>query len=421
MDTSHYLSKYPLAFVAISLGNEPEIVSVLLGSQIKLPTHNSFVITFNEDNAEKFRNKIGFSKEINIITYEDIDLESLYEVKSSTIIFDSLSNIDLVNVRTKHAFNAIQHLLDNNNWVIIVGDGKTTPREIKNLSEVFPKTHFWNDKFVDFGSCINFILNKSKMTEIQQNRYIFSENYYYKTLGLIPDKLAWTSDNYPNTKRFCNIVYPPSIQSMIETTKEDNMLLPKPYQLFESFGMTALLQNSPKFQQLFNKINFMRRQRHVIFTNFENYFGTEIIEAMFQFASLPIVRIDSTKSDEENKELMKKFNNDEGVNILVINIAFPEPPKKVNNFHIVDSNLQEAYSKIYQIYKYSNYEVSVLNPPKLNVEMYCTSKVDGKSIDDITFDEFFPYLLSQKDFWTFVKDSSLNLVVNERGRLDAVV
>jgi hypothetical protein len=199
------------------------------------------------------------------------------------------------------------------------------------------------------------------------------------------------------------------------------MLLPKSYQLFESFGMTALLQNSPKFQQLFNKINFMRRQRHVIFTNFENYFGTEIIEAMFQFASLPIVRIDSTKSDEENKELMKKFNNDEGVNILVINIAFPEPPKKVNNFHIVDSNLQEAYSKIYQIYKYSNYEVSVLNPPKLNVEMYCTSKVDGKSIDDITFDEFFPYLLSQKDFWTFVKDSSLNLVVNERGRLDAVV
>jgi hypothetical protein len=421
MDTSHYLSKYPLAFVAISIGNEPEIVSTLIASQIKLPTHNSFVITFNEDNAERFRDKIGFSKEINVITYEDIDLEKLYEVKNSTIVFDSLSNIDLVNIRSKHAFNAIKHLLENGNWVIIIGDGKTTPREIKNLSDEFPQTHFWNDKFVDFGNCINFILNKSKMTEIQENRYIFSENYYYKKMGLIPDKLAWTNDNYPNAKRFCNIVYPPSIQSMIETTKEENMMLPNPYKLFESFGMTTILQNSPKFQQLFNKINFSRRQRHVIFTNFENYFGTEILEALFQFASIPVIRIDSSKSNEENSELMKKFNNDETNKILVISIAFPEPPKKVHVLHIMDSNLQEAYSKIYQIYKYSNYEVSSENPPKLNVEMYCSSKREAKSIDDITFDEFFPYVLSQRDFWKFVKESSLNLVVNERGRLDAII
>lgn len=421
MDVSHYLSKYPLAFVAISLGNDSEIISVLLASQIKLPTHNSFVITFNEDNAEKFRDKIGFSKEINVITYEDIDLESLKDIKNSTIVFDSLSNIDLVNIGTKHAFNAIKHLMENHNWVVIAGDGKTSPREIKNLSDEFPETHFWNDKFVDFGNCLNFILNKSKMTELQQNRYIFSENYYYKTLGLIPDKTSWMSDNYPNIKRFCNIVYPPSVQSMIENAKEDDMLLPKPYQLFESFGMTTILQNSPKFKQLFNKINFTRRQRHVIFTNFENYFGTEIIEAMFQFSSIPVVRIDSTRTDEENKEIMKKFNNDESIKILVISIAFPEPPKKVNTFHIMDSNFQEAYSKIYQIYKYSNYEVYISNPPKLNIEMYCSSKIEEKSIDDITFDEFFPYVLSQRDFWKFVKESSLNLVVNERNRLDAIV
>lgn len=421
MDVSHYLSKYPLAFVAVSIGNEPEIISILLASQVKLPTHNSYVITFNEDSAGKFRDKIGFSKEINIITYEDIDLDVLKDVNHSTIVFDSLSNIELVNIGTKHSYNAIQHLIDNDNWVIIAGDGRTTPREIKNLSDVFPKTHFWNDKFADFGNCINFIINKSKMTEIQQNRYIFSENYYYKTLGLIPDKLAWKTDNYPNIKRFCNIVYPPSVQGMIETTKEDNILLPKPYQLFESFGMIAILQNSPKFQQLFNKINFSRKQRHVIFTNFENYFGTEIIEAIFQFVSIPIVRIDSTKSIEENKEIMKKFNEDDSIKILVISTAFPEPPKKINSFHIIDTNLQEAYSKIYQIYKYSNYEVSVSNPPKLNVEMYCTSKIDEKSIDDITFDEFFPYVLSQRDFWKFVKDSSLNLVVNERNRFDAIV
>ena len=60
-------------------------------------------------------------------------------------------------------------------------------------------------------------------------------------------------------------------------------------------------------------------------------------------------------------------------------------------------------------------------PPKLTVEMYCTSKRDGKSIDDITFDEFFPYVLNQRDFWKFVKESSLYLVVNARNRLDVIV
>jgi hypothetical protein len=421
MDVSHYLTKYPLAFVAISIGNEPEIASVLLASQIKLPTHNSYVITFNEDSAEKFRDKIGFSKEINVITYEDIDLEILKNIKYSTIVFDSLSNIDLVNIENKHAFDAIKHLEKNENWVIIVGDGKTTPREIKNLSETFPKTHFWNDKFIDFGNCLNFVLNKSKMTEIQEIRYSFSENYYYKTLGLIPDNHSWMTENYPNIKRFCNIVYPASVQSMIENTEKENEMLPNPDVLFESFGINSILQNSPKFQQLFNKINFSRKQRHVIFTNYENYFGTSILEALFKSTDIPTVKIDSEQTDEQNKENMKKFNEDDSIKILIVSIAFPEPPKNVDVFHIIDSNLQEAYSKIYQIYKYSNYTKSRIMPPKLTIEMYCTSKRDGKSIDDITFDEFFPYVLNQRDFWKFVKESSLFLVVNARNRLDAIV
>jgi hypothetical protein len=60
-------------------------------------------------------------------------------------------------------------------------------------------------------------------------------------------------------------------------------------------------------------------------------------------------------------------------------------------------------------------------PPKLTVEMYCSSKGESKSIDDITFDEFFPYLLNQRDFWKYVKESSLHLVVNSRNRLDAIL
>lgn len=421
MDVSHYLTKYPIGFVAVSIGNNQEIVAVLLASHIKLPTHNAFVITFNEDNAKEFRDKIGFSKEIDIITYEDIDIESIKIVKNSLIIFDNLTNIDLINIGNLHAFNAIKHLKENNNWIIILGDGRTTPQEIKNLSEEFPGTHFFNDKFIDFGNCINFVLNKSKMTEIQEIRYLFSEKYYYNTLGLIPDKRSWMVENYPNIKRFCNIVYPASIQSAIENFNEENETLPNPYNLFESFGVSSILQHSPKFQQLFNKINFTRRQRHIVFTNYENYFGTGILEALFKSVDIPVLKIDSEQSDEENKNNMQKFNEDETVKILIISIAFPYPPKNVDVLHIMDSNLQEAYSKIYQIYKYSNYTSSKIMPPKLTVEMYCSSKRESKSIDDITFDEFFPYVLNQRDFWKYVKESSLHLTINPRNRLDAIL
>ena len=422
MDVSHSLTKYPLAFTAVSIGNEPEIISVMLATYIKLPTHSSYVITFNETNATGFRDKSGFTKEIKVITYEDIDMESLKDVKHSTIVFDNLSNIELINIGKNHSLSAIEYLLENDNWVIILGNSMTSPREIKNLSDMFPKTHFWNDKFADVSNCINYVLNKSKMTDLQEIRYNVSENYYFKTLGLIPDKRAWQLQDYPNAKRFCNIVYPPSIQSMIETSSEgENLLLPKPNELVATFGMATILQNSPKFQQLFNKINFGRRLRHVIFTNFENYFGTGILEAIFNFIDIPVLRIDSEKSNDENLKIMEQFNKNKEIKILLISKAFPEIPKNVDVLHILDYNLPEAYSKIYQIYKYRNYTNSENMPPKLNVEMYCTSKKDGKSVDDITFDEFFPFILSQRDFWKFTKNSSLNLVVNSNNRIDAVV
>ena len=420
MDVSHSLTKYPLAFTAVSIGNQPEFIAVMLASYVKLPTHSSYVITFNESSATEFRDKNGHSKDSKILTYGDLDMELLKDVRHSTIVFDNLSNIDLINIGDKHSLAALKHLMDNGNWVIILGNYMTSPIEIKNLSDTYPEAHFWNDKFADLDNCINYMLNKSKMTEFQEIRYNVSENYYFKSLGLVPDKKSWQKNEYPNAKRFCNIVYPASIQSMLESS-EENILLPKPNELIDTFGMATILQNSPKFQQLFNLINFGRRTRHIIFTNFENYFGTGILEALFQSINIPVARIDSSKTNDENMETMKKFNEDMNIKVLIISVAFPEPPKNVENLHILDSNLPEAYSKLYQIYKYKNYTDVKNMPPKLTVQMYCSSKREGKSVDDITFDEFFPFLLSQRDFWKFTKESSLNLVLNSHNRLNAII
>jgi hypothetical protein len=47
--------------------------------------------------------------------------------------------------------------------------------------------------------------------------------------------------------------------------------------------------------------------------------------------------------------------------------------------------------------------------------------MDGKSFDDETFDEFYPYVTIQQKFWDSVKESSLNIVPNSDHRLSVVI
>ena len=422
MDVSHSLTKYPIAFTAVSFGNDIQKISVMLAGYIKMPIHKGWIVTLQPDNTQKYIEEFGYKNDIDVITYDNLDLSLLKNIKNTTILFDSLSNLELAETDDNKGLDIIEMLIKNHNWIIFVGDARTKAYEIKLLSEKFPRTHFWNDKFADFGNCINFSLNKSKMSEQQELRYSISEAYYMETMKLSPNKDSWKSEEYPNLKRFCNIVYPGSIQNLIESPNIENPdLVPTPEKVIQGLGIPTVVQNAPKLQQLIHKVNFSRRKKNIIFTNFPNFFGTGIITAILNKLEIPTLKIDSEQTLEENMEIMKKFNTEEEYKVLVTNVAFPEPPLNIGTYHILDSNLPEAYEKIFQIYKYDNYTESDCIPPKLNIEMYCTSKSNDKSIDDYTFDEFFPYVLTQRDFWKFVKESSLYLTVNSKNRLDAVV
>jgi len=87
----------------------------------------------------------------------------------------------------------------------------------------------------------------------------------------------------------------------------------------------------------------------------------------------------------------------------------------------MDSELLKSFEILFQIYKYKNLKVESTKIPKLSVELYACSKLDGKSVDDIMFDEFYHFLTNQQKFWDMVVNSSMHIVTNDKFRLSVIL
>ncbi len=421
MELTEYLVKFPVAYINVSTGNELEATSALLASKIVLPIQKAYIISFDIHKTNSLIKEYNMERNISVVSYQESDLLKLKDVQNSLILFDNLSY--LINLAVMDKFTGLDvsiHFARNRNWVVILGNQTILATEIKQLSEAFPKAYFWTDKFIDFGNCINYTLNKSKMKEEQETRYMFSEKYYYDYLKNPPNKTCWKSDNYTNIKRFCNIVYPPNIQNLLENPILDYEFVPTTENTVKTFGVSKILDHSPKFRQLVEKIILKAKCRHVVYTSFGSFFGAGIIEEILKALDISVLRVDYEQSIQKNIENSKLFNEDESYKVLVINTCFFEDPINVNYYHIMDSNLKEAFSKIFEIYKYKNYTTTETFPPTLDVHMYCTSRNKDCSIDDLMYDEFFPFVLRQRDFAEYSKNQSANIIVNAQGRLDVV-
>jgi hypothetical protein len=364
-----------------------------------------------------------FDKDVKVLSYNDLEMGELTGIKNSVIGFDSLSYLtELAELENRRGFEIIQYLKDNGNWILIFATQKTLPIEIKKFQDQYPKTFLFNDKFANFGHNVVYYLNKTKMSIQQELRYDISEKYWIEKKKSKITKESWKNDSYPNLKKFCNIVYPGSVQTLFEsTTIEAIDSVPSPDELITTFGIASILENSPKFQQLIDNIVVTRRQRHLIHTAYSNYFGTSMIAALLNSLEIPTIVLDYENSDEENENNLKLFNSKDSYTVLLTNIIPPDDPININMYHILDSELLKSFEILFKIYKYKNYNLEERGIPKLIVNLYCTSKNEGKSIDDITFDEFYPFLNQQQKFWEMVVDSGLSLVVNDKHRLSVII
>jgi hypothetical protein len=422
MDISEYLVKYPVAFVAVSFGNDPDLIATIVTAQAKLPIQKAYVVSFEGERCKRALKDMK-QEDVKVICYNDIEMGDLHGVKNSVIGFDNLSYLlEFAELDMKRGFDIVEYLKKNGNWIIIFGTQKTLPVEIKKFEDYYPKAHLFDDRFANFGHNVVYSLNKVTMSKTQELRYNISEKYWYETRKIVPDKTSWRKDTYSNLKKFCNIVYPGSIQSMFEsTTIEEKNKVPSAEEIIGTFGIGTILENAPKFQQLVDNIVITRRQRHLVHTAYSNYFGTGIIAAILRSLEIPTLVLDYEQSSEKNEENLKLFNTTEKYIVLVTNIIPPEDPINIHMYHIIDSELLKSFEILFQIYKYKNYKVESTKAPKLAVELYSCSKLESKSIDDIMFEEFYPFLTQQQKFWDMVVNSAMHIVTNDKYRLSVVL
>jgi hypothetical protein len=160
--------------------------------------------------------------------------------------------------------------------------------------------------------------------------------------------------------------------------------------------------------------------KHMIYTSFDSYYGSDMIYTMFNEMNVPVIYIGNEHSDVEKIKALNTWNNSHKYRVLIVTSILPSAPKNVDHIHIMDSNLKDVFDKIYDTCKYENCDsksktlnttlhLHMSERPSLNLE---------KTIDELTFPEFYNYLTSKKSFWDLVLENSKKVILNHEGRLE---
>jgi len=427
MDICNYFDKKDsIVFVAVSLGNHSYNVAYELATRTKLPLNNYYdkvhIVSFDDTllNEKIFRE--GYNDSIFTYNYNCVDMSPIFKAKKSIVIFDSVSNVlEFLSPRCGTGLDIIDSILENN-FVFVLGDMKTSKEDLKKFSDYFVECKFWNDSFIamDYQNYI-LKLHKSIMSEEQYAKQYSMLKHYIDNKKKKVHRGVWKEDGFENAKRFCNIVYNENIQNMIEDAVKNNT---QPEFYYENSpkkimnrcgGVNGVLNLSPKFSNLYEVIK-TNHGRHIIYTSFDAYYGSDMLYHIFTEMNIPTIYIGVEHSETDKIKALNVWNNTKKYKVLITNGMLPNQPKDVNHIHILDSHFVDVFDKIYENCKYEN--CSSMN---ITLHLHMSERPSlhlDKTIDELTFPEFYNYLNMKKNFWELVLENSKKIRLNTHGRLE---
>ena len=435
MDICNYFDKQDsVAFVAVSLGNHNYEVAYELATRIKLPIIKYYdkvhIVTFDDTEINEKIFKDGHNNEIFTYNYNCVDMDPVFKVRKSVVIFDNLSNaLEFLTPRSGNALEIMDKIAEHN-FVIVLGNMKTSKEELKKFSDFFIEAKFWNDSFMtDKPYSLGLKLHRSVMTPYQYQRQHSMMKHYIDNKKKKIHQNLWKEDGFENAKRFCNIVYDETIQSNIEDavksqSQEDFYYENSPKKLMNRCGGAyGLMDSSPKFSNLYEVIK-SNSDRHIIYTSFDSYYGSDMIYTMLVEMNIPTIYIGNEHTTAEKMKALNVWNNSHKHRVLIVGSILPEAPKNVNHIHILDSNLKDVFDKVYDTCKYENCGTKTLGSSSsissVSIHLHMSERPSldlEKTIDELTFPEFYEYLNIKKNFWELVLENSKKINMNHEGRL----
>jgi len=427
MDICNYFDKQDsIVFVAVSLGNHNHEIAYEIATRTKLPLNNYYdkvhIMSFDDTllNEKIFREE--HNESIFTYSYNCEDMNPIFKAKKSIVIFDSLSNVmEFLNSRCGNSLEFIDTIIKNN-FVFILGDIKTSKEDLKKFSDFFVECKFWNDSFIsmDYQTYI-LKLHKSIMSEEQYIKQYSMLKHYTNNKKKKVHQGLWKEDGFENAKRFCNIVYNENVQNMIEDAVKNNTQSEFYYEnspkkiMNRCGGANGVLDLSPKFNSLYEVIK-SNNGRHIIYTSFDAYYGSDMLYNIFTELKIPTIYIGSEHNEIDKIKALNAWNNTKKYKVLIVNGMLPNQPKDVNHIHIVDSHFVDVFDKIYENCKYENCSSTNIT---LHLHMSERPSLDlEKTIDELTFPEFYNYLNMKKNFWELVLENSKKIRLNRHGRLE---
>jgi superfamily II DNA/RNA helicase len=172
-------------------------------------------------------------------------------------------------------------------------------------------------------------------------------------------------------------------------------------------GKKEFLYLTPKFDKLLNVLESNSKDRHIIYTSFDSYYGSDILHELLK-EKFSIMVISSSLSESEKEKIINTWNKNKNYNVLIITTSVPVIPENVNHIHIIDTNMKEIYERIFEISEKKSETIPDLGE-SLVIHFHMSEKInpeDEKIIDEYTFPVFYEYLSSKKNFWDLVLEKS---------------
>jgi hypothetical protein len=251
--------------------------------------------------------------------------------------------------------------------------------------------------------------------------------HYIHTKNKKIHQYLWKEDGFENAKRFCNIVYDENVQNCIEDavksqSQDDFYYENSPKKIMgRCGGAYGLMDSSPKFSNLYDVVK-SKQGKHLIHTSFDSYYGSDMIYTMFNEMNVPVIYIGNEHTESEKMKALNTWNNSRAYKVLIVNSILQSPPKNVDHIHIMDSNFKDVFEKVYDTCKYENCDSKngdSKNSVSIHLHMSERPSLDlEKTIDELTFPEFYDYLNSKKNFWDLVLENNKKIVMNHEGRLE---
>lgn len=375
------------------------------------------VVTYDVDKAnETIQSKFGNKSElIRVVSYEDYANLSLFS--ASVIIFDSITKLinyfnapalkEATGLEYDDLNNFLKLMLRQNNKMLAILDEVLTPMDDTEIYLPRDKCIRYINGVIGSNSLIlkcNFDGDICKKFEMTKYRSYMSNEQIAKVMSLpTPNQFSnWknplsdTDEDIVNIIAYSNILYPFNIQALLDTDSEDLPDLPS---LIRAIGYKELLKNAPKILQLLDVVNLNFKSRHIIYTAYPNYYGAELLKALFDdldkgsptvgeiYYKNNCIYIDPSLPYETQLALMDEYNrkdesdsNDFIHKVLIISSPLVARPLETDFYHILDFNLGEAFNQIKEIYKESNYGAKSLT--KLKVHLHYTTYKDKLSGGD---------------------------------------